>query len=49
VTLDISETAQKRNRYLDVGLGAGFVGLFLIVVHIAMIFGMLNPHLLMAA
>lgn len=35
----------------DVGqlkLHASFVGLFLIVAHIAMIFGMLNPALLMA-
>ncbi len=35
----------------DVGhlkLHASFVGLFLIVAHIAMIFGMLNPQLLMA-
>ncbi len=27
---------------------AGFVGLFLVVAHVAMIFGMLNPALLMA-
>ena len=36
-----SANAGHINRY--------FVALFLVVAHIAMIFGMLNPHLLMPA
>lgn len=47
--LELGLLARRSNEQGKLKLHAGFVGLFLIVAHIAMIFGMLNPHLLMAA
>lgn len=44
--LEIGAIWRSRSEEWKLGLHAGFVALFLIVAHVAMIFGMLNPDLL---
>jgi hypothetical protein len=44
--LELGAIARKRDDQGRLKLHATFVGMFLIVAHIAMIFGMLNPSLL---
>ncbi len=43
--LDVGAIGRKRNEEGKLKLHAIFVGIFLVVAHIAMIFGMLNPAL----
>ncbi|MBD2158623.1 DUF6803 family protein [Leptolyngbya sp. FACHB-16] len=45
--LEIGAIWRKKSEEWKLGAHAIFVGLFLLVAHIAMIFGMLNPSLLM--
>ena len=45
--LDMGIIARKRDEVAKLKLHATFVGVFLVVAHIAMIFGMLNPKLFM--
>jgi hypothetical protein len=45
--LDLGLIGKGRNEVGKLKLHATFVGIFLVVAHIAMIFGMLNPSLLM--
>lgn len=45
--LDLGLIGKRRNEVEKLKLHATFVGIFLVVAHIAMIFGMLNPNLLM--
>lgn len=45
--LEIGAIWRKKSEEWKLGAHAVFVGLFLLVAHIAMIFGMLNPALLM--
>ncbi|MBD1909913.1 DUF6803 family protein [Leptolyngbya sp. FACHB-8] len=45
--LEIGAIWRKKSEEWKLGAHAVFVGLFLLVAHIAMIFGMLNPSLLM--
>ncbi|MCX8129618.1 MAG: permease [Clostridia bacterium] len=45
--LDMGIIGRKRNEVSKLKLHATFVGIFLVVAHIAMIFGMLDPGLLM--
>jgi hypothetical protein len=47
--LELGLLARGASEQGKLKLHAGLVGLFLVVAHVAMIFGMLNPHLLMAA
>ena len=44
--LELNILAPKKNEREKMKLHAIFVGIFLVVAHIAMIFGMLNPSLL---
>lgn len=44
--LELGAIAKKRDEVGKLKLHATFVGIFLVVAHIAMIFGMLNPSLL---
>lgn len=44
--LDTGIIARKRDEVGKLKLHAVFVGIFLVVAHVAMIFGMLNPNLL---
>lgn len=44
--LELGKIAKKRDEVGKLKLHATFVGIFLVVAHIAMIFGMLNPSLL---
>jgi hypothetical protein len=44
--IDMRLIARDRNEHSRMGLHAALVGLFLIVGHIAMIFGMLDPTIL---
>ena len=43
--LELGIIGRKRSELLKLKLHATFVGIFLIVAHIAMIFGMLNPQI----
>lgn len=45
--LDLNIIGRKRNELGKLKLHATFVGIFLVVAHIAMIFGMLDPSLFM--
>lgn len=45
--LEVGAIGRKRDEVGKLKLHAIFVGIFLVVAHIAMIFGMLNPELLM--
>ncbi len=45
--LDMGIICRKRNELAKLKLHATFVGIFLVVAHIAMIFGMLDPSLFM--
>lgn len=45
--LDVGAIGRKRNEISKLKLHAIFVGIFLVVAHVAMIFGMLNPNLFM--
>lgn len=45
--IEVGVLARKRDELGKLKLHATFVGAFLIVAHIAMIFGMLNPQVLM--
>ncbi|MGE5474314.1 MAG: DUF6803 family protein [Ignavibacteriales bacterium] len=47
--LEIGAIARKKTSEEKLKLHAIFVAIFLVVAHVAMIFGMLNPNLLMAA
>lgn len=44
--LELGFIARGRNAEYRLKIHAGFVGLFLVVAHIAMIFGMLDPRIL---
>ena len=44
--LELNLIGRKRNEVSKLKLHATFVGIFLVVAHIAMIFGMLSPNLL---
>ncbi|MBC7764967.1 MAG: permease [Hyphomonadaceae bacterium] len=44
--LEIGVIGRKKNEIAHLKLHAIFVGIFLVVAHIAMIFGMLNPEML---
>jgi hypothetical protein len=44
--IDLGLVAKNRDEQSRMGLHAAFVGLFLVVAHVAMIFGMLDPTLL---
>lgn len=44
--IDLGLVAKDRDEQSRMGLHAAFVGLFLVVAHVAMIFGMLDPTLL---
>ena len=44
--LEIGIIGRKKNEIGKLKLHAVFVGIFLVVAHVAMIFGMLNPNLL---
>jgi hypothetical protein len=44
--LDTGIIARRRNEVEKLKLHATFVGVFLVVAHVAMIFGMLNPNLI---
>ena len=46
--LEIGVVGRKRDEVSKLKLHAIFVGIFLVVAHIAMIFGMLNPDLLIS-
>ena len=46
--IDLGLIAKHRDEHARMGLHAAFVGVFLVVAHIAMIFGMMDPTLLMA-
>ncbi len=46
--IDLGVIAKDRDEHARMGLHAAFVGVFLVVAHIAMIFGMMDPTLLMA-
>ena len=46
--LEIGAIARRRDEVGKLKLHAIFVGIFLVVAHIAMIFGMLNPELLIS-
>lgn len=47
--VDLGLVAKGRSEHSRMGLHAGLVGLFLIVAHVAMIFGMMDPTLLTGA
>ena len=47
--IDLRIIGRNRDDHGRMALHAGFVGLFLIVAHVAMIFGMLDPTILGAA
>ena len=46
--IDLGVLAKGRDEHAKMGLHAAFVGVFLVVAHVAMIFGMMDPTLLMA-
>ena len=46
--IDLGLLAEGRDEHAKMGLHAAFVGVFLVVAHVAMIFGMMDPTLLMA-
>ena len=46
--IDLGVLAKGRDDHAKMGLHAAFVGVFLVVAHVAMIFGMMDPTLLMA-
>ena len=46
--IDLGVFAKGRDDHAKMGLHAAFVGVFLVVAHVAMIFGMMDPTLLMA-
>jgi len=45
--LDVGVVAKGRDEHSRMAIHAGLVGLFLVVAHVAMIFGMLDPAVLM--
>lgn len=46
--IDLGILAKDRDEHAKMGLHAAFVGIFLVVAHVAMIFGMMDPTLLMS-
>ena len=46
--IDLGILAKNRDEQAKMGLHAAMVGVFLVVAHVAMIFGMLDPTLLMS-
>jgi hypothetical protein len=44
--IDLGILARDRDEHARMGLHAAFVGVFLVVAHVAMIFGMMDPTLL---
>lgn len=46
--IDLGLLAKDRDEHGRMGLHAAFVGVFLVVAHVAMIFGMMDPTLLMS-
>lgn len=46
--VDLGILAKDRDEHGKMGLHAAFVGIFLVVAHIAMIFGMMDPTLMMS-
>lgn len=46
--IDLGIIAKGRDEHAKMGLHAAFVGIFLVVAHVAMIFGMMDPTLLMS-
>ena len=44
--LDVGMLGRSRDEHGRMGMHAGFVALFLVVGHIAMVFGMLDPAVL---
>jgi hypothetical protein len=47
--IDLGVIARDRDEHARMGLHAAFVGVFLVVTHVAMIFGMMDPTLLSGA
>ena len=45
--MELGAIGNKADEYGKMKLHAAFVALFLVVAHVAMIFGMLNPQVLM--
>jgi hypothetical protein len=43
--LELGILGKKRTQEQDLALHATFVGIFLVIAHVAMIFGMFDPHL----
>ena len=46
--IDLGLIAKGRDEHARMGLHAALVGAFLVVAHVAMIFGMMDPTLLMS-
>lgn len=46
--IDLGILAKNRDEHAKMGLHAAMVGVFLVVAHIAMIFGMMDPTLMMS-